>query len=337
MTAFGGFQNVRTLFRKKTFVFAAVASAFMASTSGAAGAADDADALIQHGIELRKKGQDDAALAEFRRAYGLAKTPRAAAQLGFAEQATGDWAAAEGHVQEALAAANDPWIVKNRATIEGSLRTIEQHTARIDVLGGVNGAEVEVNGRLAGKLPLGESIRVNAGAVNVVVRAGGYRTAVRTVSVASGERAQVHFVLEATNAPSDDPTISDRTRATSLPSSSAEPPIDGRRRLRMVGIALAITGVGLAGAGATTMLAANGKLDRLEADAAAQRPYNEANGNWRTFRTASIVFYAAGGAALLGGAAAYYFGRPSSSDPVRTEASWFLAPGPRGMTLGGRF
>jgi tetratricopeptide (TPR) repeat protein len=317
--------------------FAAVATAFAASAPDA-WAADDADALIQHGIELRKKGQDDAALTEFRRAYGLARTPRAAAQLGFAEQATGDWAAAEGHVQEALAAASDLWIVKNRATIEGSLRTIEQHTARIDVLGGVSGAEVEVNGRPTGKLPLGESVRVNAGAVNVVVRASGYRTVVRTVTVAPGERTKVHFVLETTGA---NVPGGAEVAAKTDPTRGIQPPepvvLDGHQRLRQVGIGVGITGVALLGAGIASMMVANGRLDRLEADAAARRPYNETNGNWQSFQTASIVLYATGGAALIGGAAAYFFGRPSSSGQTRTEVSFFVAPAPRGLALGGTF
>ena len=39
------------------------------------------------------------------------------------------------------------------------------------------GAEVEVNGKLVGTLPLPGGLRVNAGTVNVVVRAAGHRPA----------------------------------------------------------------------------------------------------------------------------------------------------------------
>jgi hypothetical protein len=63
---------------------------------------DDPEAAIRRGIELRKKGEDEAARREFETAYAAAKSPRAAAQLGFAEQAIGDWASAEVHVMEAL-------------------------------------------------------------------------------------------------------------------------------------------------------------------------------------------------------------------------------------------
>jgi hypothetical protein len=107
--------------------------------------------------------------------------------------------------------------------------------------------------------------------------------------------------------------------------------------LRTVGIGAGISGIALLGAGVACMMVANGKLDRLEADAAGRRPYNEANGNWQTFQAASIVLYATGGAALVGGVAAYFVGRSSSSDGNRGEASLFVAPALRGVTLGGTF
>ena len=82
-----------------------------APTAGAAG--DEEDALIRRAIELRKQGNDRGALEELQRAYGIAQSPRAAAQLGFAEQAVGIWLQAEEHVREALGEPGDKWIRKN--------------------------------------------------------------------------------------------------------------------------------------------------------------------------------------------------------------------------------
>src|SRR6185312_3741828 len=57
--------------------------------------ADDPDALIDQGLELREHGKDADALALFERAYSASPTPRAKAQIALAEQALGRWAAAE--------------------------------------------------------------------------------------------------------------------------------------------------------------------------------------------------------------------------------------------------
>src|SRR5262245_713516 len=78
-----------------------------------ASASNDEDALIRRGLELRRRGDDAAALPHFERAYWLAQSPRSAAQLGFAEQALGRWSDAEVHVAEALRAGDDPWVRKN--------------------------------------------------------------------------------------------------------------------------------------------------------------------------------------------------------------------------------
>ena len=88
----------------------AVAAWLTALGGEARAAADDEEALIRRGVELRKRGDDRAALQELQRAYQVAKSPRAAAQLGFAEQALAMWPQAETHVSESLRARDDPWI-----------------------------------------------------------------------------------------------------------------------------------------------------------------------------------------------------------------------------------
>jgi Flp pilus assembly protein TadD len=69
--------------------------------------------LIAHGIELRNTQRDHEALTVFQRATAEQRTPRAVAQLGLCEHALGMWVEAESHLQEALRATQDPWIVKN--------------------------------------------------------------------------------------------------------------------------------------------------------------------------------------------------------------------------------
>lgn len=158
--------------------------------------AEDADALIHKGIELRKQGKDQDALEVFRRAQALAPTPRAAAQLGFAEQALGRWVDAYEHVDDALHAANDPWIAKNRPVLESSLATIRKHVGEVEILGEPGGAEVRVDGRPQGTLPLNRRIRAAAGTISVEVRAAGFLPVTRAVVVTPEELVRETIILQ---------------------------------------------------------------------------------------------------------------------------------------------
>jgi hypothetical protein len=183
------------------FVGVAVAGAVLAALplSVARGAgSDDPENLIRQGIELRKAHDAEGAARAFQRAYDQVHTPRAAGQLGLAEQALGRWEDAERHVSEAVHATTDPWVAKNLTTLEDALGTIEAHLGRVEVLGGPEGAEVSVNGRTIGKLPLSEAVHVSAGEVDVELRAPGYVPAQRTLTIVGGQyqRLVLHLAKE---------------------------------------------------------------------------------------------------------------------------------------------
>jgi hypothetical protein len=163
----------------------------------------EADRLIRHGIELRKALDDEAAAREFQKAYDLVRTPRAAAQLGLAEQALGRWEDAERHVREALRAPDDPWVAHNRGTLAETMSTIQSHLGRVEVNGDPPGAHVSVNGRPVGDLPLEQAVIVSAGDVDIELRAPGYRPAQRTVRLVAGQyqRVVVHLTPESLPGP----------------------------------------------------------------------------------------------------------------------------------------
>jgi len=62
------------------------ASPAMARAASSEGSADE-ETYLERGVDLRKKGDDEAALHEFRRAYEVSKSGRALAQVALAEQA----------------------------------------------------------------------------------------------------------------------------------------------------------------------------------------------------------------------------------------------------------
>lgn len=174
-----------------------VAIALLAATRHAgATPSNDEEALIRHGIELRKAQDDLAARAEFQKAYDLTHSPRAAAQLGLADFALGRWDDAEAHVSEALHTPEDPWIKKYRVELDRSLGTIKTHVARVEIAGDPAGAEVYVNGRLAGQLPLTTPVAVSEGQVDVELRAHGFTRGSRTVTVSGGQYQRLVIRLE---------------------------------------------------------------------------------------------------------------------------------------------
>lgn len=159
----------------------------MTGAAAFAAPADEAEGLVKRGIELRKAFKDREALEQFQRAYELAPTPRIEAQVGAAEQALGRWVDAETHIAHALRSRTDGWIMKNHGVLEQALMTIRSHLGRLDILANPVGAEIRVDGRDVGKAPLPEPVRVSIGSVVVEIRAPGYYSATRNVTVAGTE------------------------------------------------------------------------------------------------------------------------------------------------------
>lgn len=229
----------------------------LATALGARSAAADdgqaqADKLIRHGVDLRRRHDDEAAAREFQKAYDLVRSPRAAAQLGLAEQALGRWEEAERHVEEALAAGTDAWVAKNRATLEEALGTIQVHVGRVEVMGDPAGAEVSVNGRSVGALPLPDPVKVSAGQVDVEMHAPGYLSAQRTLTIVGGQyqRVVIHLAKEGATAEAPKPEASpEPSPAPAAPAPVAAATDEGPSQTRLV---LKWTAAGLAGAGLVT-------------------------------------------------------------------------------------
>jgi hypothetical protein len=162
----------------------------------AAGAeAEDPEALIRQGMELRRQGQDARALPYFEKAYQRSRNPRTAAQLGLVKMALGYWIEAERYLSEGLATPDHPWISKNRSTLESARTNVRGMIGELTVVGEPAGAEVLVNGQPAGKLPLASPIRLGKGAVEVELRAPGYASTSRSLTIAGGGSESVSIAL----------------------------------------------------------------------------------------------------------------------------------------------
>jgi hypothetical protein len=174
--------------RARTGVTAVVVAVLVAVSVGNGGAralaaaAPDED-LNNRGVDLRRAGKDSEALAVFQQAYDLTHSPRATAQLGLAYQALGRWEMAAPLVEKALQSPGDPWIKKYLQQLQDTFSLIKQHLARIELTGEPAGAEVVVNGTVAGHLPLSGPLPVSIGTVDLQVRAPGYRDDIRKLNL----------------------------------------------------------------------------------------------------------------------------------------------------------
>lgn len=148
--------------------------------------AEAVEACLRRGVEMRRAGRDDEALAEFVEAHRLAPGPRTAAQLGLARQAVGDWLEADRLLRESLSSSDDPWVARNRASLESVLAVTATHLGTLEVRANVPGAVLRLDGATVATLPAREPLRVLAGMVSLEVSAPGHVTVLRRFVVDPG-------------------------------------------------------------------------------------------------------------------------------------------------------
>jgi hypothetical protein len=88
---------------------------------------EDLGTLLRRGVALRREHRNEEALAVFQRAVALSATPPVLAQRGLAEEALSLWLDAARDLDAALAAQDDPWIVKNDAPLKRARSVVGQH------------------------------------------------------------------------------------------------------------------------------------------------------------------------------------------------------------------
>ena len=223
---------------------------------------EDPGALLRRGTELRRTGHDAEALEVFRRALVQARSARARAQVGLAEEALGDWVAAEQDIAGASTEPDDGWIERNAVALEEALRDVRGHLATLDVRANVDAAELSINGKLRGNLPAASPVRVNAGETTVEIRARGYEPQDLIAVLPAGGELRQSVVLRASEraAPVEAvrPNLDAVGAAPPAPRVIAmNPPREDSSRSRAAGWALLGTSAGFLAAGLASQIAAD--------------------------------------------------------------------------------
>jgi hypothetical protein len=157
----------------------------------------DADRFVAEGIQLRAQGKDDEALRAFQRAAAIdPDSVRVQIHLATVYQALGNWLLADEYLSMALARQNHPYVNRHRQTLEDAKRVIDSNIGRLEVDGEPAGAEVRLNGRLVGTLPLAAPIKSTIGSYQLEVRQEGHYSIQRPIVITGGGLVRESVRLE---------------------------------------------------------------------------------------------------------------------------------------------
>jgi hypothetical protein len=168
----------------------APAAAQSPSPAAAQGAAEPAEnpeveKLVTTAIASRAQGRDLEALETLKKAAEIDPgSVRVQVHLANVYQALGEWLAADQYLRLALAQANHPYVMRHRKALEDARGVIEDNLGMLEVDGEPVGAEVRLNGRLVGTLPLAAPIPVTVGSYTLEVKREGHYPASRPIVIA---------------------------------------------------------------------------------------------------------------------------------------------------------
>jgi hypothetical protein len=152
---------------------------------------------FERGVELFNEGRNDAALAEFQRAYDLAPAPPVLYNIARVHEALGHAVEAADAYARYLEEGGDSLSRRRRHEATAALERQRARIAFVTVTTNVEGATVSVDGIDVAETPLSEPIRLAAGEHTVGVRAAGYDSARRAVQVAGGDELTLDLEIDA--------------------------------------------------------------------------------------------------------------------------------------------
>ncbi len=331
----------RSSLRRASVLAAALSlgAAPVAAQTAPVNAEEESNAAIARGVQLRQAGNDDEALAEFRRADQLMPSPRTKAQIALAEQALGQWVAAERDLRAALSAADDPWIQRNRDALNAAMQQISSRLGSLEVRTATAGAELFINEERVGTLPLSAPVRVAVGTLTIEVRAPGHTSQRRTVEVTANARLREVFTLVVTrdlNAGNGAEPAGNTGSNSGSNSGSNNGPARGAAPASAPGVPVApivVMGVG----GASFVL--SGVFGALRGGALSACPYNratdtlECDGPAATLRaqagpgyTTGVNVTLVGGALLVAGGGAWLLASMLTRPASREAATAMVVP-----------
>jgi hypothetical protein len=145
----------------------------------------EVEKLITEAIRLREQGKDLDALEDLKKASELDPgSVRVQVHLSNVYQALGQWLSADQYLRLALAQSDQPYVQRHRQELDDARGVIEDNIGTLDVEGEPAGAEVTLNGRLIGSLPLPAPVPVTVGTYTLEVKMDGHYAVRRPIAIA---------------------------------------------------------------------------------------------------------------------------------------------------------
>lgn len=203
------------------------------------------------GIALRGEAKDAEALKLFEAAAEIDPgSVRVQVHLATAHQALGNWLLADEYLASALRQEEHPYIIRHRESLNAARRVIHSNIGRLEVEGQPAGAEVRLNGRLVGRLPLAEPVRATVGSYVLDVRLEGHYPSQRPIVLSGGALLREAVQLEPL--PSEQGAASASGQLRGYSASGQDPRLEEAPSRRWLTWAL----VGASGAAAASSLGA---------------------------------------------------------------------------------
>jgi tetratricopeptide (TPR) repeat protein len=164
----------------------------------------EVEKLLAQGIALRAAGNDLEASQVLKKAAAIdPESVRVQVHLATVYQALGEWLLADDYLGLALSHEAHPYVVRHRKSLDDAQRVISANIGRLEVEGEPAGAEVRLNGRLIGTLPLAAPARATVGSYSLEVRLEGHYTLQRPLVITGNSLSRESVRLEPR--PADEP------------------------------------------------------------------------------------------------------------------------------------
>jgi hypothetical protein len=311
---------------------------------------DEAASRFRKGIELYNEGDNQAALAEFKRAYALAPNFAVLYNIGQVQFQIQDYPGALSAFERYLSEGGNRVPAARRAEVERDVAKLKSRVAYLDISASVDGAEISIDDVAVGKAPLAKPVMVSAGRHRVTASRDGRVAATRIVEIASGDTVDVKLELPengSSTAPTPVPAPGpgpDPATSTVLPGGDTTTPQpaapDDKPGIPWIG--WGITGALAAGATVCGILALSASSD-LEEERGRQQTDADTlpDAGTKTTGLALATDILAGGALIAAGVSLYFTVKavnasPSSGSTGVVKETRVLA-GPRGIQVVGKF
>lgn len=199
-----------TIKSKRLAIFGAAlltsAAAMSWSFDGRAQASNQAMAAehFERGLELYQEGSLDAALVEFERAYEAVPDFRVLYNLAQVQMQRGEYVEAIALFERYIHDGGSSIAAERKVEVEQDLEKLNARVARLWVESNAEGAELYINGKSIGLLPLSQPVLINSGVCDIRVAKAGFEPRLHQVKVAGGEQPRVSLPLT----PIAQPTVS---------------------------------------------------------------------------------------------------------------------------------